>query len=268
MLFITDACVFPLSRMYSLPNEIGGHHIVYAVTNGSYTTAAGRVRRGREELRVVAVPLQHHLNSDKTSVMNVGSFINSGSGSGSERLQAWLPNLAFGIAADQLKVKRMRHDDKALSGGGDWTCPLRQALLWSGQLDGFLPVVPNPLRASRLYGQIVLPYHGSTEMDVHPTAEARDIDRAQRLHTQYWTTNGFCVYKGADALGTNPTPPSSEACSLQALANSVLGTGGALYHNFTTVFGSGGACTAQVCTADVPASSNPLSLSLSLFRRH
>lgn len=127
----------------------------------------------------------------------------------------------------------MRHDTSRAS-NAHWTCPLRQVLLWSGQLHSFLPVVPNPLRAARIYGEITHPY--VEVMNVHPTSKAMDIDYATRLHTLYWTTNGFCIYKGGGL-----SPPTSEACSLYSLARSVFSGG---YGNYTTAFAT--ACTDQV----------------------
>ena len=84
-------------------------------------------------------------------------------------------------------------------------------------------------------------------MNVHPTTKAIPIDVATRLHSEYWTTNGFCIYKGgATLLGANPVP-ANEECSLYALAKSVLSQE---YNNYTTVFAD--ACLAQVDWPYIP----------------
>lgn len=180
-----------------------------------------------EQLEVRAVPLQHYAG-DENTVFDSSDFVDVDN-PGVE-LVPWLPTLGISIAMDQPLLEHMRHD--ATKSNAHWTCPIRQMLLWSAQDRSFLPYIPNPIRASRLYGNIMTPY--SSKMDVHPTSKAIPIDFATRLHTQYWTTNGFCIYKAGVA-------PSNEECALYALARSVLSTE---YNNYTTVFAD--ACLEQV----------------------
>lgn len=129
---------------------------------------------------------------------------------------------------------------------GHWTCPIRTMLMWSGQApsgSNLMPVVPNPMRAGRMYKDIMTPYL-QPKMNVHPTTTANPIDHVTRLHTGYWTSNGFCVYVGG---GSHPAP-ASEKCSLYALARSVFDN---RYNDYTTVFGGsvvggGATCIDQV----------------------
>ena len=164
----------------------------------------------------------------------------------SVELGPWLPGLPLSIALDQPVLAHMRYY-AAKSDNAHWTCPLRQMSLWSAQDPSFLPAVPNPLRASRLYSKITNPY--VTDMNVHPTTKAIRIDVATRLHSEYWTTNGFCVYKGgASMLNGQGVVPPSEECSLYALAKSVLSQE---YNNYTTVF-------ADVCLSQVDWPYHPI----------
>ena len=206
-------------RMYSNLDEIAGHHIVYAITNKS-------------ELVVRAVPLRHpaQVNSP-IAVFAESAFVDAGT---STTTINWLLNLPFGVANDMPVLKKMIHDPS--TGHKHWTCPIRQMLLWSAQMPSFLPVTPNPMRSGRLYRKILVSYTPSGQLQAHPTTNATNIDRMTRLHTNYWTTNGFCVYKGGGAV------VSSEACSLYSLARATFSNE---WNNFTTVFG-GSVCTEQV----------------------
>ena len=209
-------------RVYSNPDEIAGHHIVYSVTR-------------QKTLQVKHVPLQHYHppSADKVveeMVFDASNLIDPDTGQ--PTLVPWLTsNLGVSVEEDQPLLMHMRFN--VLNQHNEhWTCPLRLLRLWSGQDKTFVPYVPNPLRSGKLYGQIMHPY--VREMNVHPTTKAIPIDVATRLHTGYWTTNGFCVYKGGES-GNN------EQCALYALAKSVLTEE---YNNYTTVFSS--ACTDQI----------------------
>lgn len=205
--------------IHSNPGDIAGHHIVYAITP-------------ENQLEIKAVPLQHYPEGGKANVFDASDFVDP-TGSGSV-LEAWLPKLALSVALDQGLVTQMRF----YPGKGPhkhWTCPLRQVLMWSAQMpEVFLPMVPNPLRAGRMYGKIMTPYLGGGTFDVHPTTKAIPMDFSTRISDAYWTTNGFCVYNGASA-------PSNEACALYSLARYTFS---GEWSNYTTVFGS--VCTDQV----------------------
>lgn len=230
------------------PTDIAGHHIVYSIL----PSPPGGARGGT--LVVGAVPLQHYRSSavdPRAGVFNASDFANPHSPSPSTPLRAWLPTLGSSIAMDQPLLSGMRFDPtKPVH--GDWTCPLRTMLLWSGQgpragLSNFVPYVPNPMRAGRMYSGISTPY--VEIMNAHPTAAAAAIDHAARLHTQYWTTNGFCVYRGGGAAA-----PASEACALYSLARSVFD---GQYRDYVAVFGSsipggGGTCIDQVRKSHCP----------------
>jgi hypothetical protein len=197
-------------RIFSNPNEIAGHHIVFSINQNN------------NELRVKAVPLDHH-RSTRTSVFEV-----------SDRIDAnWLINLPLSIEEDQAILQHMRFSTEK-SQNAHWTCPLRLMQLWSAQNTSFLPSVPNPLRASRIYGDTVLPYTALYDINTHPTTKAQVIDHDTRLYRDYWTTNGFCVY--STSLLTN-----NENCSLFALAKSVFTEE---YMDYTTNFAS--TCIDQV----------------------
>lgn len=213
-------------RVYSEPGEIAGHHIVYAVTQD-------------EELVVRAVPLQHYPEGSRDSVFDVSDFVDLTDSR--VVLEPWLPGLGISVGLDQERLEHMRFD-RSRELNAHWTCPIRQVLLWSGQMPStFIPAVPNPLRAARIYGGITHPF--VEVMNVHPTTKAMDIDYATRIHTLYWTTNGFCIYKGGAEFLPPPTPAGSEACSLYSLARSVFSSA-AEYGNYTTVFAS--QCVDQV----------------------
>lgn len=197
----------------SKPDEIAGHHIVYNISSLG-------------QLHVAAVPLKGETTGAKSNVFTISDFLGGTS--------PWLPSLATSIAMDQSKLMHMRHDPTKLN--NDWTCPLRQMFLWSGQgltTTGFIPVVPNPQRAGRMYKQLLTPYVDT--VPAHPTAKASDMDVGVRLHTGYWTTNGFCVYMQGTAAG------ASEECSLLQVARSVWDQS---YHNYSLA-------TAQKCMQQV-----------------
>ena len=114
------------------------------------------------------------------------------------------------------------------------------------------PQVPNPQRAKRLYQHLLGAYvqGGSVATTVHPTTKGKPIDVATRLHTSYWTTNGFCVYKGdavynAQTVNSfaSPTIVNSEECALRALARATFS---GEYGNYTTLWPASSACTEQV----------------------
>lgn len=210
-------------KVYSKPDEIAGHHVVYAITQD-------------KKLVVRGVPLQDYdKNNAKATVFDASDWIDSNNPL--TQLKPWLPDLATSISVDEALLDFMRHDNNKAS-NAHWTCPLRQVLMWSGQVPAFLPHVPNPQRAERLYKHIMVAYIRS--LTVHPTTKAKPIDYLTRLHTDYWTTNGFCVYRG-DYFDYTPSPQSEE-CALAALARSVWDP--TMNSNFTTVFQS--TCTAQV----------------------
>ena len=206
-------------RVYVQKGEIAGHHIVYGITSDD-----------KKELVVRAVPLQHYPDFGINNVFDASDFLDSTNPS--VTLDAWLPTLALSISMDQGPLAKMRFDPRK-STHGHWSCPIRTMLMWSGQASssGFLPHVPNPLRAGRMYRDIMTPY--VEKIDVHPTTKAKPIDYLSRLHIDYWTTNGFCVYLGGG--GASFPAPASEKCSLYALARSLFD---GQYNDYTTVFGS------------------------------
>jgi hypothetical protein len=198
----------------SKEDEIAGHHVVYEISSSGV-------------LSVAAIPLRGEIFGQKSNAFIISDF-----GGGTA---PWLPSLAVSIRLDQPKLLHMRYDPAKKN--DDWTCPLRQVFLWSGQgtAQGFVPVVPNPQRAGRMYRQLLTPYVDI--VPAHPTAKAMEMDVSARLHTGYWTTNGFCVYLQGQY------PENSEACSLMDLARSVWDQE---WRNFTTVFPASQKCTAQV----------------------
>jgi hypothetical protein len=220
-------------RLYSEPGEIAGHHIVYAID------------RDTRKLRVRAVPLQHYTPGNKLSVFETSDFVDTAQPG--VLLTEWLPNLPVDIALDGPRNAHMRFNPERAA-NAHWTCPLRQMLLWSGQDPDFLPYVPNPERAHRLYGDILTPYSDITGgTPGHPTSRTMPIDHAARLHTDYWTTNGFCVYRGDATPASVVRTGKYEECSLYSLARSVFS---GEYHNYTTVFAT--ACAEQVLLLATP----------------
>ena len=195
--------------LYNNPHEIAGHHIVYAINP-------------QQQLVVRSIPLQHYIDGS-ASVFDASDF--------KGELGPWLPTLGLSVSNDQALLQRMRYVDSH----GHWSCPIRQMLMWSGQLPAFVPIIPNPLRAGRMYGGIMTPY--VSVMNAHPTTKAVPIDDQKRLHNQYWTTNGLCVYKG----GEGTIIPSNEACSLYSLARATFSE---TWNNYTTIFSD--TCTDQV----------------------
>ena len=79
---------------------------------------------------------------------------------------------------------------------GDWSCPLRELVFWGGVVDGFSPLVPDPILAQQLYGL----------GGVHPLIEAVPLGAKLAAYT---TTTGVCY-----ADGTNFVAQKSHPCSL------------------------------------------------------
>ena len=216
----------------SMEDEIAGHYMSYKITS------AGR-------LVVDKIPLSGNKQNIMGNIFNIFETSNP----------EWLPNLAGSILEDVTKMEHMGYDSTK-SSNAHWTCPLREVLLWSGMLmTSTTPSsqnnklwVPNPLRTGRMYSRLLTPFSTSTStLRAHPTTNATAMDVLNMIHTDYWTTNGFCAYTGGSSTSTNAAASSViskgiEACALHQLARSVWD---GQWRDFTTVFAN--ACTsAQV----------------------
>jgi hypothetical protein len=205
----------------SEPHEIAGHYVSYKITKDN-------------RLIVDKIPL----NAASAPTDQPSSILQAIEGS----TIPWLTYLADDILGDVQSTKHMHHDSSKAS-NAHWSCPLREVLLWSGQYAGKFPAsvpwLPNPQRVGRMYSRLLTPFSTQTNtMWAHPTTKSNPI-RLSMLHTGYWTTNGFCVYRG-NAIFQSHT---SEACSLAQLARSVWDD---RWRNFSVSIAGGQKCTEQV----------------------
>jgi hypothetical protein len=203
--------------MKSREDEIAGHYMSYKITKDN-------------KLVVDQVPL-----NAASSPSALSSVLQSIEGSSID----WLANLAGDIAFDISQTKHMHHHTTKAS-NKHWTCPLREVLLWSGQYTNIQqgPWVPNPQRAGRLYSRLLTPFSPSADgMWAHPTTVSQPISPSV-LHSGYWTTNGFCIYRGSLAFQSH----TNEACSLAQLASSVFD---GKWRNFSVMVG-GSKCIDQI----------------------
>lgn len=174
----------------SSDHELGGTHLVLKVTKNA---------KGVPVMFVDKAPLAcFNCTTPQSRVKN------SMSSNKTHGLFGWLKNLRVNILAEEATIDLLYPIAKP---SNVWSCPLRRIAFYSKVVDepDFSPLVPNPLRAARLFNWDTNTMNFNSRS--HPTQKHDTLRRLPDI----FTVNGFCMcpYVGA---GT----PTASNCQFES----------------------------------------------------